>query len=116
MFGSVGFGELLLIAFVALVVFGPHRLPEIARKAGLLLAKARKATQDFTDAIDAEYEGASSPIRDLQTEYESTKRQITDATSRLADRVVPGDEKAADASEDGSPNDDGATTEDGPVT
>ncbi|MGI9665665.1 MAG: Sec-independent protein translocase subunit TatA/TatB, partial [Acidimicrobiia bacterium] len=28
MIGSIGFGELLLIGLVALIVFGPHRLPE----------------------------------------------------------------------------------------
>lgn len=85
MLGSVGFGELLLIGIVALIVFGPHRLPEIARKAGQLMAQARRATREFTDALDAEYEGASSPLRELQSEYESTKRQLTDSVSKLTD-------------------------------
>jgi sec-independent protein translocase protein TatB len=110
MFGSVGFGELLLIGVVALIVFGPNRLPELARKAGQLLAQARRATQEFTDALDAEYDGATSPMRDLRAEYESTKRQITDATAKLVDRVtsdeppppaVPGGEDPSDADEPG---------------
>jgi Tat protein translocase TatB subunit len=83
MLGSVGFGELLLIAIIALVVFGPHRLPEIARRAGKLMAQARKATQELTDALDAEYDGATSPIRDLQSEYEATRRQITDSAAKI---------------------------------
>jgi Tat protein translocase TatB subunit len=116
MFGSVGFGELLLIALVALIVFGPHRLPEIARKAGQLLAQARKATQAFTDAIDAEYDGASSPLRDLQAEYDSTKRQVTDATSKLVDRMMPSDDGGPAPGPEEPANVDDDTNEDGPVT
>jgi sec-independent protein translocase protein TatB len=88
MLGSVGFGELLLIGVVALIVFGPHRLPEIARKAGQLMAQARRATREFTDALDAEYDGASSPLRDLQSEYESTKRQLSDSVAKITDMTV----------------------------
>lgn len=88
MLGSVGFGELLLIGVVALIVFGPHRLPEIARKAGQLMAQARRATREFTDALDAEYDGVSSPLRDLQSEYESTKRQLSDSVAKITDMTV----------------------------
>lgn len=88
MLGSVGFGELLLIGIVALIVFGPHRLPEIARKAGQLMAQARRATREFTDALDAEYDGVSSPLRDLQSEYESTKRQLSDSVAKITDLTV----------------------------
>jgi sec-independent protein translocase protein TatB len=88
MLGSVGFGELLLIAIIALVVFGPHRLPEIARKAGQLMAQARRATQELTDALDAEYDGAASPIRDLQSEYEATKRHFTDTATKVTGSMM----------------------------
>jgi Tat protein translocase TatB subunit len=89
MLGSVGFGELLLIAIIALVVFGPHRLPEIARKAGQLMAQARRATQELTDALDAEYDSAASPIRDLQSEYEATKRHFTDTATKVTGSTKP---------------------------
>ena len=38
---DIGFGELLLIAVVALVVLGPERLPKAARFAGLWVRRAR---------------------------------------------------------------------------
>lgn len=105
MLGSVGFGELLLIGIVALIVFGPQRLPEIARKAGQLMAQARRATREFTDALDAEYEGASSPLRELQSEYESTKRQLSDSVSKLTDMTTtasPGDSDESSTAESGT--------------
>jgi Tat protein translocase TatB subunit len=47
MFGSVGTSELLMILAVALVVFGPRRLPEIGRTIGESLAQFRRASEDF---------------------------------------------------------------------
>ena len=43
--GSLGFGEILVIVFVALIVFGPQRLPEITKKAGQMVAKAREMSR-----------------------------------------------------------------------
>jgi Tat protein translocase TatB subunit len=83
--GSIGFGEIAIIAIVALLVFGPDRLPELSRKAGELLAKAREATRSFTDAIDNEFEGASSPIRSLKAEYDATKDELTNAAGTIFD-------------------------------
>jgi sec-independent protein translocase protein TatB len=85
MLGSVGFGEIMFIALVALIVFGPHRLPEIARKLGELLAKARNATSDLTSALDAEYGDAAAPIKDLKNEYDATKRQLQDSVTTFSD-------------------------------
>lgn len=83
--GSVGFGELLVIGIVALIVFGPHRLPELARRLGDLLAKARTATKDFVDAVDSEYRDDVAPLRGLKEEYDATKQQMTETMSRLTD-------------------------------
>lgn len=85
MLGSIGFGELLFIGVVVLIIFGPHRLPEIARRAGDLLSRARAATKEFTDSLDAEYEGATAPLRDLKQEYDATKGQLSDTASKLTD-------------------------------
>jgi sec-independent protein translocase protein TatA len=92
MFGSVGFGELLLIAVVILIIFGPHRLPEISRRIGDLLAMARRATREFTDALDAEFEDSTAPLRDLRTEYESTKQELTDAAGKISGTMLPADQ------------------------
>lgn len=89
--GSVGFGEIALIAIVALLVFGPDRLPELSRKAGELLTKAREATRSFTDALDNEFEETTAPIRTLQSEYQATKDELTSAAGTVLDFDVSTD-------------------------
>ena len=54
MFGSLGLPELLLIFIVALIVFGPKRLPEIGRTLGKALGEFKKATDDLKNTIERE--------------------------------------------------------------
>jgi len=53
MFG-IGGWEMLLIAVVALLVFGPKRLPELARNLGKGLAEFRRASSELRRSIDLE--------------------------------------------------------------
>ncbi|HXY61870.1 MAG TPA: TatA/E family twin arginine-targeting protein translocase [Nitrospirota bacterium] len=53
MFG-LGFGELLVIFVIALVVFGPKKLPEIGRSVGRALMEFKKASQEFQEAMHEE--------------------------------------------------------------
>ena len=54
MFGSLGFPELILIFFVALLVFGPRKLPEIGRSLGKALGEFKKATDELKNTIERE--------------------------------------------------------------
>jgi len=54
MFGSLGLPELLLIFVVALIVFGPRRLPEIGKTLGKALGEFKKATDDFKNTLERE--------------------------------------------------------------
>jgi sec-independent protein translocase protein TatA len=56
MFGPLGGPELVLILVLALIVFGPRRLPEIGKSMGKLLAEFRKASSDFQRTIEDEVE------------------------------------------------------------
>ena len=66
MFG-VGLGEMALIAFVAIIVFGPDKLPELAKQAGAMLRKARDfanaARDELRDELGPDY--ADLELRDL---------------------------------------------------
>jgi TatA/E family protein of Tat protein translocase len=53
MFG-IGMPEMLLILAVALIVFGPKRLPELAKSLGRALGEFRRATSDLKDSIASE--------------------------------------------------------------
>jgi len=54
MFGSLGLPELLVIFAVALIVFGPRRLPEIGRTLGKALGEFKKASDELKNTIERE--------------------------------------------------------------
>jgi len=54
MFGSLGAPELIFILVLALIIFGPRKLPEIGRTLGRAMGEFRRATTDFKRAVDTE--------------------------------------------------------------
>ena len=66
MFG-VGLPELAVIAFVAVLVFGPDKLPDFARQAGRMVRQVRKFANDARDELREELgpEYADLELRDL---------------------------------------------------
>jgi Tat protein translocase TatB subunit len=56
MFGTLGGPELFLIFVVALIVFGPRKLPEIGKSLGKMMAEFRKASNEFRSTIENEVE------------------------------------------------------------
>ena len=50
----MSFSETIFLFFLALLVFGPKKLPEIARQAGKLLAELRRASNEFKSQIESE--------------------------------------------------------------
>lgn len=62
MFGTLGGPELFLIFVVALIIFGPRKLPEIGKSLGRMMAEFRKASNEFRSTIESEVE--AERIRD----------------------------------------------------
>ena len=60
--GNIGFPELIVIFVVALLVFGPKRLPELGRSLGRGLAEFRRASSDLKNSIEREIEAAESAV------------------------------------------------------
>jgi TatA/E family protein of Tat protein translocase len=61
MIGSLGGPEIFLILVIALIVFGPRKLPEIGKSMGHMLAEFRKASNDFKRTIEEEVEAEKAP-------------------------------------------------------
>ena len=50
MFG-LGIPELLIIFVIALIVFGPKKLPDLGRSIGRAMAEFKKASEEFQDSV-----------------------------------------------------------------
>ena len=75
----MGFGDILLILAIALVLFGPEELPEIARKIGKVVFEIRKATTEITKEFTFRNTGS---IR----EQNALKEELKELHIRLLDR------------------------------
>lgn len=95
MFGPLGFPELIFILVLALLVFGPKRLPEIGRTIGRGMAEFRKASNDLKRSINTELaldEPPQPPIlRQPRLETPPMTTPRTAAPLSMADRLEEDD-------------------------
>ena len=87
MFGSIGMPELILIFVVALLVFGPKKLPEIGKSIGKGLAEFKRASDDLKKTIEQEIEQGKN-------EVSSVREQVASIPASLRSAVPFGDSPA----------------------
>jgi TatA/E family protein of Tat protein translocase len=90
--GPLGFPELILIFIVALIVFGPKRLPEIGRTIGKALGEFKKATDDLKSTIEREVH--AEELKELTTlpkfnPYDSVSRSEPAASQTVTVESTP---------------------------
>ena len=88
MFG-LGFSEILLCLLIALIVFGPQKLPEIARMLGKTMGELRRTLDDL------KYE-LSEPVQEIRKELRDPARP---AAAEPAPVVSPSESAADNAKE-----------------
>jgi sec-independent protein translocase protein TatB len=70
--------HMIILFIVVLVVFGPHKLPELARGLGKLMAEFRKASTDFRSAFEQE-------MRDMERQQlQAERKRAAEATAAAA--------------------------------
>lgn len=76
--GNIGFPEMVLIFVVALLVFGPKRLPELGKSLGRGISEFRRASSDLRNSIEREIEAAEvdQAIKDTKKATEQVKDEI----------------------------------------
>lgn len=85
--------HMIVLFIVVLVVFGPHKLPELARGLGKLMAEFRKASTDFKLAFEEEMRNVERQAR------EAERKKQMDAAAASAAATETGTALAADATE-----------------
>ena len=87
---SIGTAELFLVALVALIVFGPRKLPEMMRKAGKIMAEFRKTTGEFKDSWEKEVAGSFEEEKKLLTEdFNEEERKIGNLSNGNENALTP---------------------------
>ena len=78
MFGPVGVPELIIIFTIALIIFGPRKLPELGKSLGKSLAEFKRASNELKNTLDEE----------IRTE-ERREATLAEDTRRNAERQEP---------------------------
>jgi sec-independent protein translocase protein TatB len=84
-FSNIGITELILILLLALLVVGPERLPELARKLGTTLRDVRKAYDNLTRDLGPELASLQESTRELRESVESVRAIPTDMVQSVVD-------------------------------
>ena len=50
--GSIGYPEILVILLIALLLFGPKKLPEVGRTLGKAMRELRKMAREFSSSVE----------------------------------------------------------------
>jgi Tat protein translocase TatB subunit len=73
---NLGFPEMVFLVILAFMLFGPKRLPEIARQLGRFVAEFKKASNDFQSQIHQE-------IRKLELEEVDPRKHLAEVAPKL---------------------------------
>jgi TatA/E family protein of Tat protein translocase len=84
MFGPIGMPELILIFLVALLVFGPRKLPELGRSLGKGLAEFKRASDDLKRTIEDEIEQGKRQASAVRDEVSSVKEGLGELRNTVA--------------------------------
>lgn len=61
MLGNLGFGEILLIGFIALLIFGPNKLPELGRSLGKTIRAFKQGARELLPDDLTEHKDIQAP-------------------------------------------------------
>jgi sec-independent protein translocase protein TatA len=87
MFGSIGMQELIIIFVIALIIFGPRRLPELGKSLGKSIAEFKRASNELRNTLEDE-------IRIEEQKQATPATPVTPAPAATATPTpagVPGD-------------------------
>ena len=120
---NVGIGEIAVIVLVCLIVFGPDRLPGMARQIGRFLGRVRLTTQGALDQLkqEADLKDINLPdlrVGSLRTQARDYVRELLDIEGQMAELAREREEIKASLEAEVAPNGssghastDGASTE-----
>ena len=101
MFGSVSFNEILVILVLALLIFGPKRLPQIGRTIGRALGEFRRASSELKRTVEAEMatiDETVSAVRDPKEGLAAVQQTVERGSAPVIEDAVPSPPKSEETS------------------
>jgi TatA/E family protein of Tat protein translocase len=92
MFGPIGMQELIIIFIIALIVFGPRKLPELGKSLGKSIAEFKRASNELRNTLEEEIRVEETrreimePIENLRKEATSLVKEA-EASATASDRT-----------------------------
>ena len=119
--GPIGWTEMVVIFFVALVVFGPEKLPDLAKTAAKGLREFKKATDGLKSNWQEHLRDVETPVSDIKKTFETdikktfeeAKADVEEVSAKITEEEAPAvtAEEAGVTSEESS----GVTAEEAPA-
>jgi sec-independent protein translocase protein TatA len=91
MLGSIGMPELIVIFVIALIIFGPRKLPELGKSLGKSIAEFKKASNELRSTLEEE----------IRVEERKTAVPVTPAATSTTGPVTPAPPPVANTPPDG---------------
>ncbi|MBI4265775.1 MAG: TatA/E family twin arginine-targeting protein translocase [Acidobacteria bacterium] len=89
MFGSIGMPELIIILVIALIIFGPRKLPELGRSLGKSLGEFKRASNELRSTLEEEIRVEEQREERVKMKAEQDSAVAAAATPPSATPVPP---------------------------
>jgi TatA/E family protein of Tat protein translocase len=94
---NIGLPELLIIVAIALIVFGPNKLPELAKAFGRAMREFKKATEEVKESFQAETKDLEELKNSLSEEKDNFFTHLAEGASETPEESPPSSEATTES-------------------